>query len=72
MLFRPFFNCIVLICSQNTKHVIKHSEELLPLASSKLGNTQPQPGERAASGFKVSHLTLDDSDDVLRMVEAKA
>ena len=57
---------------QNTKHAVKHSEDLLPLASSKLVNTQAQSGERAASGIKVGHLTLHDSHGVLTTVDVEA
>ncbi|KAL8791359.1 MAG: hypothetical protein Q9195_005897 [Heterodermia aff. obscurata] len=39
-----------------SKHAIKHSEDPLPLASSKLGNTQPQAGNHASTGFKKQKL----------------
>lgn len=38
---------------QSSKHAIKHSEDPIPLASSKLGNAQVQAGDASAAAYKV-------------------
>ncbi len=41
---------------QSSKHAIKHSDDPVPLASSKLGNAQIQAGDPSAAGYKVTHI----------------
>ena len=46
---------------QSSKHAIKHSEDPIPLASSKLGNAQVQAGDPSAAGYKVILTPLSQS-----------
>jgi len=41
---------------QTSKHAIKHSDDPVPLASSKLGNAQVQAGDPSVAGYKVTHI----------------